>query len=137
MFQIQEVWKQRIGYTSFGLTKNSPYKIFLNKAFKKIYESGQLSKILQKWENTMNKCSSRNQVSTLGFEKLISVSMIIGLGIVLSLIMISCERIAFMRGLEKAQNDEVIDKLKIDKIRKLLVKKRKTDLEIISLLKDT
>ena len=136
--KVVEVWKQSIGYISFALKKDSPYQIFMNKAVKKLQESRQLYKIRKKWASPKPDCFANQEVNPLGFEKIISLLIIICMGIPLSLILVFYEKLAFCKRKNQPQDltNKGYNQLKVEDIKKLLAKKRRTDIRILTLLEE-
>ena len=74
------------------MTKNSPYKKFIDKAILKMFESGKLRNILQRWKVEEPNCSPMiREGKPLNFKKLISIFVIIGLGVLLAIIVVLLE----------------------------------------------
>ena len=94
--QIEAVWKQKIGDTAIAMTKNSPYKKFIDQAILKMVESGKLKKILQRWKIDEPDCSPLTQKGRpLNFNKLISFFFIIGVGVLLAIFVVVFENLQF------------------------------------------
>ena len=136
--KVVEVWKQSIGYLSFALKKDSPYQIFMNKAIKKLQESRQLYKIRKKWASPKPDCFANQEVHPLGFEKIVSLLIIICMGIPLSMILLFYEKLTFCKRNIQPQNvlNKEFNQFKMKEIKMLLAKKRRTDIRILSLLED-
>ena len=134
-FQITEVWTKTIGYISFALTKDSPYRVFMNRAIKKLQESRKIEKIRKKWAIPQPDCSPNQEIAPLGIEKVISLMFIIVVGILLSFILMFSEKIIYYNG-SKNILDKECNQIKLKEIKKLLASKRKTDIKILSLLKE-
>ena len=74
------------------MIKNSPYKKFIDKAILKMFESGKLRNILQRWKVEEPNCSPMiREGKPLNFKKLISIFFIIGLGVLLAIIVVLFE----------------------------------------------
>ena len=74
------------------MTKNSPYKKFIDEAILKMFESGKLRNILQRWKVEEPDCSPMiSEGKPLNFKKLISIFVIIGLGVLLAIIVVLFE----------------------------------------------
>ena len=131
-----EVWRQRIGLISYGLTKNSPYRIFIDSAIIDLFENGQIRKIIQKWTTSQQNCPKEDNKLPLGFEKLIFILIIIGFGVLMSMIMVAYERISYSRKIARWGRDEIKIRQKVEGIRKCLIIKKTTDEQLISLLDD-
>ena len=92
MLQIEAVWKQNAGDTAIAMTKNLPYKKFIDQAILKMFESGMLNNILQRWKIEEPDCSPLiTSGNPLDFTKLISIFFIIILGVLLAIIMVLFE----------------------------------------------
>ena len=92
ILQIEQVWKQNAGDTAIVMTKNSPYKKFIDEAILKMFESGKLRNILQRWKVEEPDCSPMNREGKpLNFKKLISIFVIIGLGVLFAIIVVLLE----------------------------------------------
>ena len=90
--QIKEVFIIKVGDVSMGLPKHSPYKIFMNRVLNKMFESGQIKRIYEKWENKDPDCESLlSSGNPLGIKKLISILLIICVGFLLALIVLVIE----------------------------------------------
>ena len=131
-----EVWRQRVGLISYGLTKNSPYHIFIDRTIIDRFENGQIQKIIQKWKTTQQSCPKEGNRLPLGFEKLIFILVIIGFGVLLSMIMVAHEIISHSRMIARWGRDEIKIRQKVEGIRKCLIIKKTTDEQLISLLDD-
>ena len=137
MIKVVEVWRQRVGLISYGLTKNSPYRIFIDDSLIKLFESGQIQKTIEKWKNSQQNCASDEKKLPLGFEKLIFVFMVYSFGVFISLIMFAYERISFGRKNEKYGANEIKINQKVKGIRKRLQMIKRINEELISLLEDS
>ena len=94
MLQIEAVWKQNAGDTAIAMTKNSPYKKFIDQGILKMYESGKLKKILQRWKIDEPDCSPLiRKGKPLNFNKLISFFFIIGFGVLLAIFVVLFENL--------------------------------------------
>ena len=138
-FQITEVWTNTIGYISFALTKDSPYRVFMNRAIKKLQESRKIEKIRKKWAIPQPDCSPNQEIAPLGIEKVISLMFIMVVGILLSFILMFSEKIIHFKG-SKNLSQNILNnegnQMKLKEIKRLLASKRKTDMKILSLLKE-
>ena len=86
------------------MTKNLPYKKFIDRAILKMFESGKLTKILQRWKIDEPDCSPLiRKGKPLNFNKLISIFFIIGIGVLLAFIVVFFEN--FQHNLSKKKND--------------------------------
>ena len=131
-----EVWRQRIGLISYGLTKNSPYRIFIDSAIIDLFENGQIRKIIQKWTTSQQNCPTEENKLPLGFEKLIFLLIVFGFGVLISMIMVAHEMISHSRMIARWGRDEIKIRQKVKGIRKCLIIKKTTDEQLISLLDD-
>ena len=74
------------------MTKNSPYKKFIDEAILNMLENGKLRIILQRWKIEEPDCSPLIRTGKpLNFKKLISIFFIIGLGVLLAIIVVLFE----------------------------------------------
>ena len=104
ILQIELVWKQNGGNTAIAMAKNSPYKKFINEAILNMLENGKLSNILQRWKIKEPDCSPLiKKGKPLNIRKLISIFFIIGLGILLTIIVMLLENL--QHSLLKKKND--------------------------------
>ena len=86
------------------MTKNSPYKKFIDEAILNMLENGKLRIILQRWKIEEPDCSPLIRTGKpLNFKKLISIFFIIGLGVLLAIIVVLFEN--FQPNLLKKKND--------------------------------
>ena len=86
------------------MTKNSPYKKFIDEAILNMLENGKLRIILQRWKIEEPDCSPLiREGKPLNFKKLISIFFIIGLGVLLAIIVVLFEN--FQPNLFKKKND--------------------------------
>ena len=86
------------------MTKNSPYKKFIDEAILNMLENGKLRIILQRWKIEEPDCSPLIRMGKpLNFKKLISIFFIIGLGVLLAIIVVLFEN--FQPNLLKKKND--------------------------------
>ena len=75
------------------MTKNSPYKKFIDKAILNMLENGKLRNILQRWKIEEPDCSPLIRTGKpLNFKKLISIFFIIGSGVLLAMIVLLFEK---------------------------------------------
>ena len=92
ILQIEQVWEMNAGDTAIAMTKNSPYKKFIDKAIQNMLENGKLRNILQRWKIEETDCSPLiREGKPLNFKKLISIFFIIGLGVLLAIIVVLFE----------------------------------------------
>ena len=103
ILQIEQVWEKNAGDTAIAMTKNSPYKKFINKAIQNMLENGKLRNILQRWKIEEPDCSPLiREGKPLNFKKLISIFFIIGLGVLLAIIVVLFEN--FQHNILKKKN---------------------------------
>ena len=92
ILQIEQVWEKNAGDTAIAMTKNSPYKKFIDEAILNMLENGKLRIILQRWKIEEPDCSPLiREGKPLNFKKLISIFFIIGLGVLLAIIVVLFE----------------------------------------------
>ena len=85
------------------MTKGSPYKKFIDGVILKMFESGMLNNILQRWKIEEPDCSPLIRTGKpLNFKKLISIFFIIGLGVLLAMIVLLFEN--FQHNILKKNN---------------------------------
>ena len=85
------------------MTKGSPYKKFIDGVILKMFESGKLNNILQRWKIEEPDCSPLITTGKpLDFTKLISIFFIIGLGVLLAMIVLLFEN--FQHNILKKNN---------------------------------
>ena len=83
---------------SFGLPKNSPYKIFMNRILLKMDVTGQLHQLNQKWKIDEPNCQPLiRKGNPLSFEKLVSLFLILVIGVFCSLIVMIYEKCSFSK----------------------------------------
>ena len=88
------------------MTKSTPYKKFIDGAILKIFESGKINNILQRWKIEEPDCSPLITTGKpLDFTKLISIFFIIILGVLLAIIMVLFEN--FQNNLFKKKNNDL------------------------------
>ena len=88
------------------MTKGSPYKKFIDGVILKMFESGMLNNILQRWKIEEPDCSPLITTGKpLDFTKLISIFFIIILGVLLAIIMVLFEN--FQNNLFKKKNNDL------------------------------
>ena len=88
------------------MTKSTPYKKFIDGAILKIFESGKINNILQRWKIEEPDCSPLiTSGKPLDFTKLISIFFIIILGVLLAIIMVLFEN--FQNNLFKKKNNDL------------------------------
>ena len=114
---VDYVWKYRLGYGSFMIAKNSPYKIFFDSVILKMSEDGRLQNLYNVWIDKQRNCPKREEVP-LGIEKTISMFFIMFLGIIVAMIFIVFEKsrgekLWLTRCKEKAINSEFDERARI------------------------
>ena len=83
---------------SFGLPKNSPYKVFMNRILLKMDVTGQLHQLNQKWKIDEPNCQPLiRKGNPLSFEKLVSLFLILVIGVFCSLIVMIYEKCSFSK----------------------------------------
>ena len=88
------------------MTKGSPYKKFIDGVILKMFESGMLNNILQRWKIEEPDCSPLiTSGKPLDFTKLISIFFIIILGVLLAIIMVLFEN--FQNNSFKKKRDDL------------------------------
>ena len=88
------------------MTKSTPYKKFIDGAILKMFQSGKLNNILQRWKIEEPDCSPLiTSGKPLDFTKLISIFFIIILGVLLAIIMVLFEN--FQNNLFKKKNNDL------------------------------
>ena len=88
------------------MTKGSPYKKFIDGVILKMFESGMLNNILQRWKIEEPDCSPLITTGKpLDFTKLISIFFIIGLGVLLAIIVVLFEN--FQNNSFKKKRDDL------------------------------
>ena len=88
------------------MTKSTPYKKFIDEVILKMFESGMLNNILQRWKIEEPDCSPLITTGKpLDFTKLISIFFIIILGVLLAIIMVLFEN--FQNNLFKKKSDDL------------------------------
>ena len=106
ILQIEQVWEKNAGDTAIAMTKNSPYKKFIDEAILNMLENGKLRIILQRWKIEEPDCSPMiREVKPLNFKKLISIFFIIGLGVLLAIIVVLFEN--FQNNSFKKKRDDL------------------------------
>ena len=93
IFQIEEVWKYKMGIFSIPMTQGLPYEIFMRQLVFEMTERGQLNQVLKKWEEAKPDCGAiLRSGSPLSWQKLITVFVIVKMGIILSLATLFIEK---------------------------------------------
>ena len=92
-FQIEEVWKYKMGVFSIPMTKGLPYEIFMRQLIFEMTERGQLNQVLKKWEKAKPDCGTiLRSGNPLSWQKLITVFMIVKMGILIALAILFIEK---------------------------------------------
>ena len=108
--QLKVAWKssEKI-QNSFAFPKNSPLVPFFKYAYGKIKQSGALYRINEKWKQTGNpsNCDSKDSMSPISFNKIVSLIGLLVCGIILSIITMVVENIyrRWMEDGEKVSSD--------------------------------
>ena len=93
IFQIEEVWKYKMGIFSIPMTQGLPYEIFMRQLVFEMTERGQLNQVLKKWEDTKPDCGAiLRSGNPLSWQKLITVFVIVKMGIIISLAILFIEK---------------------------------------------
>ena len=93
--QLKVAWKSsEKRQNSFAFPKNSPLAPFFKYAYGKIKQSGALYRINEKWKQTGNpsNCDSKDSLSPVSFNKIVSLIGLLVLGIILSIITMAVEK---------------------------------------------
>ena len=93
IFQIEEVFKYKMGIFSIPMTQGLPYEIFMRQLVFEMTERGQLNQVLKKWEEAKPDCGAiLRSGSPLSWQKLITAFVIVKMGIILSLATLFIEK---------------------------------------------
>ena len=92
----------KIYRVAIGFSKTFPYASLFNNAISQAKEAGSLQRILKKWAiKTRTDCNSGTGFESMGWENVISAFVMIGGGLLLSLLVccieICCSRISNMQ----------------------------------------
>ena len=93
--QLKVAWKSSGKHQySFAFPKNSPLAPFFKYAYGKIKQSGALYRINEKWKQTGNpsNCDSKDSMSPISFNKIVSLIGLLVFGIILSIITMAVEK---------------------------------------------
>ena len=93
--QLKVAWKSPEKYQySFAFPKNSPLVPFFKYAYGKIKQSGTLYRINEKWKKTgeSSNCNSKDSLSPISFNKIVSLISLLVFGIILSIITMAMEK---------------------------------------------
>ena len=95
-FQIEEVWKYKMGVFSIPMTKGLPFEIFMRQLIFEMIEHGQLNQVLKKWESVQHDCGAiLRSGNPLSWQKLITVFVIVKMGILLALATLFIEKMYY------------------------------------------
>ena len=111
----------------------------MNRAIKKLQESRKIEKIRKKWAIPQPDCYPNQEITPLGIEKMISLMVIIGVGILFSFILMFYEKIIYYKKSKSLLQDILIkdcNQMKLKEIKRLLATKRNIDTKILSLLEE-
>ena len=122
-----------------ALPKNSPYKIFMDSVLLNMFESGQIKRIYEKWDN--KKKSSCEPLLTSGnplsLEKLISIFLIICVGLPIGLIVLVWELCNTKQKISRLENVDFLRfEMIVSEINKSLCKKTRPNVGLLTLLQD-
>ena len=74
------------------LAQGSPYRMFMKNVIKKMYENGELDKILKKWKISKPDCSPLLRTGkSVKLEKIVPLFVLISLGVCLAVIVMLIE----------------------------------------------
>ena len=94
--QIEEIMTKKDGLMTYGLSKHSPYKIYMNRILLKILANGQYFRLMKNWKVSKQDCTPLIRSGTpLSFEKLFSLFFIIGIGVIAAWIVMLYEKCTF------------------------------------------
>ena len=119
-FQIEEVWKYRMGSFSIPLTKGLPYDIFMRQIIFELTERGQLDQLQKKWEDSQPDCSILHRSgNALGWQKIMTVFVIIIMGILMAFVTLVIEKMYHRnyQGIFHSNSTKCLSVKKINKIR--------------------
>ena len=93
-FQIEEIYRYRLGDVGFPISQGSPYRIFLDQAIKDITEDGQLERMQKIWTKPKPDCSPiLLEGKVLTVEKLAGPFLVFVLGLALTLFVAVAEMV--------------------------------------------
>ena len=132
------IWTSKKADLSFGLPKNSPYKLFLNNVLNKMFESGQIKRIFEKWEPTEPSCGPLLQTGNpLSLTKLISIFIIMCIGFLLAMMILAYELFNSKKpNIEEQDVDFMRFEMIIYEIYKNLSRKTRPNIGQLTLLQD-
>ena len=93
--QLKVAWTSSEKFeASFAFPKNSPLLPFFKYAYGKIKQSGALYRINEKWKQTgkSSNCNSKDSLSPISFNKIVSLISLLVFGIILSVITMVVEK---------------------------------------------
>ena len=132
------LWTSKKADLSFALPKNSPYILFLNNALNKMFESGQIKRIFEKWETKEPSCEPLLQTGKpFNLKKLISIFIILCIGFLLAMVVLAYE---LLNSQKRNSEDQDVDFMRFEmiiyEIYKNLSKKTRPNVGQLTLLKD-
>ena len=132
------IWTSKKADLSFGLPKNSPYKLFLNNVLNKMFENGQIKRIFEEWKVREPSCRPLLQTGNpLDLKKLISIFMIMCLGFLLALLILAYELFNSQKpNIDEQDMDFMRFEMIIYDIYKSLSKKTRPNIGQLTLLQD-
>ena len=83
-------WRQTLGYVSMAVSKDSPFKEFMNSVILDIIQSGILEQSQTKW--AIKKADCQPEVKPISFQKVILSFTGISVGMIFALIMLIVEK---------------------------------------------
>ena len=89
-------WRQTLGYVSMAVSKDSPFKEFMNPVILDIIQSGTLEQSQTKW--AIKKADCRSEVKPISLQKVILTFIGISVGMIFALIMLIAEKIFRIKG---------------------------------------
>ena len=96
--KVEEVMNKKYGYMSYTLSKNSPYRKFMNRVLVKMFGSGQYQRLMNRWKDKKPSCTPLvRKGNPLSFEKLVSLFLILVIGVICSLIVMIYEKCTFSK----------------------------------------
>ena len=144
---INVVWRNTApGYISFGLKKDSPFYELFKMQTMKLFNTGSLKLLVNTWlkKDFTSSCEKQRNVSpeskSLGYEKLVSLFIIIAAGFLLAVIVMIIEKLCNIKinngSVQKSRkpNDNMmkvyekdLDSLIIELVGKIITKSSKGD----------
>ena len=93
-FQIEEIYRYKLGDVGFPISQGSPYRIFLDQAIKDITEDGQLERMQKIWTKPKPDCSPiLLEGKVLTVEKLAGPFLVFIIGLALTLFVAVAEMV--------------------------------------------